>query len=166
MIIGQLVPEKIYLRFLPYMGMAAVLVMWLGPFENKLSFPCPMTLHMEFGFNRPCGLREDVWKHWHTYTHTDDRGLPISSPMSFKGQFWVIRRSQFVSDSQEFLHIDKIHKNKIHSYRKSRFEPRQAKTLLYTICEQQMHRSACADAQSKISAFVIRCLDSIIPILA
>ena len=34
--------------------------------------------------------------------------------------------------------------------------------LTYAICEQQRHRSACASAESLISAFVIRFLDSII----
>ena len=27
--------EEIFLRFLPYMGMVAILVMWHGPFEQK-----------------------------------------------------------------------------------------------------------------------------------
>ena len=33
--------EEDFLRFLPYMGMAAILVMWAGPFE-QFSFPHPM----------------------------------------------------------------------------------------------------------------------------
>ena len=37
---------------------------------------------------------------------------------------------------------------------------------LFAICEQQRRRSACASAQSLISAFVIRCLDSIIPLFS
>ena len=36
---------------------------------------------------------------------------------------------------------------------------------VYTICEQQRHRSACA-SRSLISAFVVHCLDRIIPLLA
>ena len=39
--IGQPVPEKKILYDLPYMGMAAILVMSPGPFLYKLSFPIP-----------------------------------------------------------------------------------------------------------------------------
>ena len=38
--IGYLVPEKkIFERILPYMGMAAILVMWPGPFEQTFIPP-------------------------------------------------------------------------------------------------------------------------------
>ena len=39
MVIGVLVH---FFMFLPYTGMASILVMWPGPFEKKLSFPFPM----------------------------------------------------------------------------------------------------------------------------
>ena len=40
--------------------------------------PISRRLHMEFGFNRSSGFRgEAVWKCWHTYIHTHDRGLPL-----------------------------------------------------------------------------------------
>ena len=37
------------------MGMATILVMWPGPFEQNM----PWRLHMKFGFNRPSGFWED-----------------------------------------------------------------------------------------------------------
>ena len=33
--------KKIFERFLPYMGMAAILAMWPGPFEQILNLPLP-----------------------------------------------------------------------------------------------------------------------------
>ena len=52
--------EEDFLRFLPYMGMAAILVNDLDRL-NKLLFPIPRRLHMKFGFNQPSGFRgEDV----------------------------------------------------------------------------------------------------------
>ena len=69
--------EEDILRFLPYMGMAAILVMLPGLLENNFFSPDPGRLQMKFVFSRlSCFWGEDVWKCWHTYTHTDDRGLP------------------------------------------------------------------------------------------
>ena len=74
-VIYLLVPEKkIFFRFLPYMGMATILVMWPDRL-HKLSppptpSPVPRRLHLKFGFNRPIGFwAEDVWKCWHTHTN-------------------------------------------------------------------------------------------------
>ena len=52
--------EEDFLRFLPYMGMAAI---WSSDPDrlNKLCSLIPRRLHMKFGFNRPTGFRgEDV----------------------------------------------------------------------------------------------------------
>ena len=52
--IGPAVPEKkIFEGLLPYMGMAATLVMWPGPLRTNFRSPIPWRLHMKFGFNRP-----------------------------------------------------------------------------------------------------------------
>ena len=40
--------EEDFLQFLPYMGMAAILVMWPGPFEQIFHSPIPEKLHMKF----------------------------------------------------------------------------------------------------------------------
>ena len=69
--------EEDFLRFLAYMGMAAILVMWPGLFWTNFRSPVSKRLHMKFGFKWPSGFREDVWKCWEHYTHMDDRGLPI-----------------------------------------------------------------------------------------
>ena len=63
--------EEDFVRFLPYMDMSAVLVMWPGPFEQTFRSTVPRRLHMKFGFSRLSGFRgEDVWKRWqHTYIH-------------------------------------------------------------------------------------------------
>ena len=42
--------EENFLRFLPYIAMAAILVMWYKPFIYSLSFPIPCRLHVKFGF--------------------------------------------------------------------------------------------------------------------
>ena len=70
--------EEDFLRFLPYMGMVAILVMIWTIWINFRS-PIPRRLQMKFGFNRPSGFREeDVWKcRQHTHIYTDDRGLHI-----------------------------------------------------------------------------------------
>ena len=52
--------EEDFLRFSLYMGMAAILVMWPGPFEKNFRSPIPWRLHMTFGLNRPsCICGED-----------------------------------------------------------------------------------------------------------
>ena len=54
--------EEDFLKFLPYMGMAAILVMWPGPFQQIV---VPQS---KGGFNRPSGFwGEDVWKCWRTH---------------------------------------------------------------------------------------------------
>ena len=40
------------------------------------------------------------------------------------------------------------------------------KKPVYAICEQQRHISAWASAQSEISTFVVRCLDSIVSLVS
>ena len=35
--------------------------------------PIPLKLHMKFGFDRPSGFGEDLWKSWTTDPRTDDR---------------------------------------------------------------------------------------------
>ena len=65
--------EEDFLRFLPYMGMAAILVMWPGPFEQIFVSPDPWRLHMKFGYNWPSSFRgEVVWNCWRTTTDDDD----------------------------------------------------------------------------------------------
>ena len=52
--------EEDFLRFLPYMGMAAILVMTRTIYTN-FGFPFPRRLHIKFGFDWPSGFRvEDV----------------------------------------------------------------------------------------------------------
>ena len=38
------------------MGMAAILVMWPGPFEQAFIPPIQSRPHMKFGLNRPSGF--------------------------------------------------------------------------------------------------------------
>ena len=45
--------EEDFLRFLPYMGMAAILVMWPGPFEQSFVPPSPQKRHMKSDFDWP-----------------------------------------------------------------------------------------------------------------
>ena len=44
--------------FLPYMGMAAILVTKMP--RTKFRSPYPRRLHIKFGFDRPSGFGEDV----------------------------------------------------------------------------------------------------------
>ena len=49
-----------------------------GTIWTNFHSPIPRRLRMEFGFNRPCGFRGDVWKcRQHTCLQKDVRGLPI-----------------------------------------------------------------------------------------
>ena len=66
--------EEVFLRFLPYMDMVAILVMWTGPFEQTFNPPSQGGCTWN-GLNRPSGFRgEDVWNYWqHTHTHTYER---------------------------------------------------------------------------------------------
>ena len=51
------VSEEDFWRFLPYMDMAAILVMWLQPFQESMYYPLnPWNPHMEFDFSWPSGL--------------------------------------------------------------------------------------------------------------
>ena len=53
--------EEDFLRFLPYMGTAAILSSCGLDHLYKLSFPLPKRLHIKFGFDWPSGFRgEDV----------------------------------------------------------------------------------------------------------
>ena len=96
MTIGLLV-QKISEGFLPYMGMAAILVMWLGPREQTFVPPIPWMLHMKFYFNWPSGFRvEDVWKCWQMtdyrwQTMTTEASHTISSPVSL----WLRRAKSY-----------------------------------------------------------------------
>ena len=59
--IGPPVLEKIFEGFLPYMGMAAILVMLPGFFYIHVCYPFLLMLHIKFGFDWPSGFRgEDV----------------------------------------------------------------------------------------------------------
>ena len=60
---------RFFLRFLPYMGMAAFLVMWPAPNMNIL-FPFAKNLHMKFNWNCSCCFREVHWKCWLTMEAT------------------------------------------------------------------------------------------------
>ena len=67
-VIGPLVlQKKIFVGFLPYMGMAAILVMWPRCPQTNFCSPDPWRLHLKSGFDWPCGFGEDLWKWW-----TDD----------------------------------------------------------------------------------------------
>ena len=46
------------------------------------------------------------------------------------------------------------------------YEPCHEKNLSYAICDKQRRRSACASAQALISAFVVRCQNSTIPLVS
>ena len=74
--------EEDFLRFLPYIGMAAILVMWPGPFEQTFVPPSQGGSIWNLASIGPVVSEEKMFEnvdiqHTHTYTHTDDRGLPI-----------------------------------------------------------------------------------------
>ena len=80
--------KKIFKLFLPYMGVAAILVMWPGPFWTNFCSAILRSLHMKFEFNWPSGFRgEDVWKCWRTDDGrtTDARvtGILLANPWAF-----------------------------------------------------------------------------------
>ena len=53
--------EEDFLSILPFMGMAAILVMWPGLFEQILCSHIPKKLHLKSDFDWPSGFwREDV----------------------------------------------------------------------------------------------------------
>ena len=76
--------KKIFEGVLPYTGIVAILVMW---HTNKLSFSHPLRLQMKFGFNQPCGFREDVWK-WLTDDgqHTIEDGQTMEHDHTISSQ--------------------------------------------------------------------------------
>ena len=54
------VPEKkIFEGFLPYMGVAAILVIWPRCREQTFVPPTQAGLHIKFGFDWPSGFREE-----------------------------------------------------------------------------------------------------------
>ena len=76
--------EEDFLRFLPYKGMEAILVMWPGPFE-QLSFPHPIEAPYEIRLIGPVVSEEKMFKEcgWRTTMDGWRRPTyPISSPLS------------------------------------------------------------------------------------
>ena len=78
--IGPPVLEKIFEGFLPYMGVAAILVKFRSPYPGRL--------HINFGFIGQAVSEEKMFEHCGRRTTYDDDGprtmgiLYISSPMS------------------------------------------------------------------------------------
>ena len=73
--------EEDFLRFLPYMGMTAILVMRPGPFIQTFVPPS------QGGFNWPSGFRgEEVRKWWTTTTTTatTDAGAWVYYKLTYK----------------------------------------------------------------------------------
>ena len=75
--------DEDFLMFLPYMGIATILVMWPGPFEQTF---VPISQEGSTWNLASIGLvisdenmfeNVDTHTHIHTYIHTDDRGLPM-----------------------------------------------------------------------------------------
>ena len=62
-----------FLRFLPYMGMAAILVMWPGPFEQTFNPPSHRSSTSNWLIG-PMVSEEKLFKEWTTMY---DGGLPI-----------------------------------------------------------------------------------------
>ena len=55
--------KKIFIRLLPCIGMAAILVMWPGTKYTNFRCPFAKRLHMKFKWNWPSSFREEVfWK--------------------------------------------------------------------------------------------------------
>ena len=73
-----------FLRFLSYMGMAAILVMWPGPFEQTFVPQFKSSkFHMKFDIDWPCGFwGRDVYRVWTTDEGRRRPTYPISSPKS------------------------------------------------------------------------------------
>ena len=85
-VIGLLVLEKIFKGFLPpYMGMAAILVMWPVTIWTNYCSRVLRSLHMKFEFNWPSGFRgEDVWNCEWTDDGCQSDWYTISSTMSLR----------------------------------------------------------------------------------
>ena len=59
------------------MGVAAILVMWPGPFKKKNLSRVLRSLNMKFEFNWPSGfIGEDIWKCWQMDRRRTDAGVP------------------------------------------------------------------------------------------
>ena len=76
--------EEDFLRFLPYMGMAAILVMWPGPFEQTFVPPSQGGSIWNLASIGPVVSERKMFEnvdnrqtHTHIHTYIDDRGLPI-----------------------------------------------------------------------------------------
>ena len=100
--ISLLVPEKkIFKGFLPYMGKAAILVMWPRCSEQNIVPPTqgPRRLHIKFGIDQPSGFGEDFWALW----TTDGRrlnGYTISSPCEPNGSGELINLLKTLSEKK------------------------------------------------------------------
>ena len=66
-----------FLRFLPYMGMVAILVMWPGPFEQTFIPPSHRSSIWNLTLIGPVVSEEKIFKECGRRTTTDDGGLPI-----------------------------------------------------------------------------------------
>ena len=66
-----------FLRFLPYMGMAAILVKWPGPFEQIFVPLSQGGSIRNLASIDPVVSEEKMFENVDTYTHTYDSGLPI-----------------------------------------------------------------------------------------
>ena len=82
--------EEDFLRFLPYIGMAAILVMWPGPFEQTLVPPSQGGSIWNLASIGPVVSEEKMFENVDIkHTHTYGRQRPtytISSQMSLKAQ--------------------------------------------------------------------------------
>ena len=57
--------EEEFFMFLPYLGMADILVIWTGPFEQIFVPQFPWKIHMKFCFNQPsCFSGKALSKCW------------------------------------------------------------------------------------------------------
>ena len=59
-------------RFLPYMGIAAILVMWPGPREKNFRSSITWMRHMKFDFNRPRVSEEKMFENVDRLQTKDD----------------------------------------------------------------------------------------------
>ena len=89
-----LVPEKkTFEGFLPYMGVATIMVMWL-----KCCKPPFFRCHLKFSFDRPSYLREeDLWKWFTMDVRTDGRqsmGINKNIIMSSFKSCWYIQKKE------------------------------------------------------------------------
>ena len=69
--------EEDFLKFLPYMGKVAILVMWPGPFEQTFVPPSHRSSIWNLTLIGPVVSEEKIFKECGQRTTMDDRGLPI-----------------------------------------------------------------------------------------